>query len=123
MTIEANFFLAWSDMQKAVHETATKSGFWDAWCENRESYLPQSHNQSEKIMLMVSELAEAQDGLRHGNPPSDKIPAFNNVEEELADCVIRIMDFAAAYGYDVAGAIIAKDAMNKTRPRKHGKEF
>jgi NTP pyrophosphatase (non-canonical NTP hydrolase) len=123
MTPEADFVVAWNLMQDAVHTTATKSEFWHHGVGENAHYNPAEHNKSEKIMLMVSELAEAQDGLRHGNPASDKIPVYSNVEEELADCVIRIMDFAAAYDFDVAGAIIAKNEMNKSRPPKHGKAF
>ena len=43
-----------------------------------------------KIMLMVGELAEAHEGLRHNNPPSEHIPEFSALEEEMADTIIRI---------------------------------
>lgn len=105
----AGFFIhEWRAMQRAVHETALSKG-WEA-----------KRNDGEGIALMHSELSETLEALRHGNPTSDKIPEFTAVEEELADCVIRIMDFAVARGYDVAGAIVAKAAFNKTRPHKHG---
>lgn len=47
-------------------------------------------------------------------------PAYLGVEAELADVVIRIMDYAKARGLLVAEAIIAKSEYNKTRPIKHG---
>jgi NTP pyrophosphatase (non-canonical NTP hydrolase) len=75
------------------------------------------------IMLMVTELAEAVEALRAGNPPDDKIPEFSGVEAELADAVIRIMDFGHARGHRVAQAIEAKMKYNTGRPYKHGKEF
>lgn len=71
-------------------------------------------------MLMVTELGEACEGLRKGNPPSDHIPEFSAVEEEYADVIIRIMDHAAGRGWNVAGAIEAKMAFNAGRPRMHG---
>ena len=72
---------------------------------------------------MHSELSEALDWLRQGNPPSDHIPEFSGAEEELADTVIRIMDYAKGRGWNVAEAIIAKLGYNAQRPRLHGKEF
>jgi NTP pyrophosphatase (non-canonical NTP hydrolase) len=76
-----------------------------------------------KVALMGTELAEAIEGIRHGNPPSDKIgdAGFNQVEEELADTIIRIAHFAAQRNYRVAEALIAKLAYNEKRPYKHGK--
>ena len=77
-------------------------------------------NEGEKIALMHSELSEALEALRHGNPPSDHIPEFTGAEEELADTIIRIMDLAHRKGYRVAEALLAKMAFNKTRTFRHG---
>lgn len=69
---------------------------------------------------MHSELSEALEGLRHNNPADEHLPDFTSVEVELADCIIRIMDFAALKGYRVGEAVIAKHLYNCTRPRMHG---
>ena len=44
-------------------------------------------------------------------------------EVELADAIIRIMDHAAGFGLDVAGAVIEKMDYNSKRPYLHGKRF
>ena len=56
------------------------------------------------------------------NPSSNKIIEFSNLEEELADAVIRIMDYAFGKDLDI-GAILAKLEYNKSREFMHGKSF
>ena len=74
----------------------------------------------EMIALMHYELSEALEYLRHGNPPSDHITAHSGAAEEMADCVIRIMDMGLARGWNVADAIIDKIRFNAEREYKHG---
>lgn len=75
------------------------------------------------LCLIHSEISEALEALRKGNPQDEHCPAYSSLEVELADAIIRIMDYAGMRGLDVAGAIRAKMAYNKTRPYKHGKKF
>lgn len=77
-------------------------------------------NRAETIALIHSEVSEALEALRHGNPPSEHIPEFSSVEEELADVIIRIMHWAKECDLRVAEAVIAKDQFNATREYKHG---
>ncbi len=72
-------------------------------------------NDGEMIALMHSELSEALEDLRQGN---DK-----HVGSELADCVIRIMDYSEARDIDLGKEILKKCKKNKKRKYKHGKRF
>ena len=103
------FAIEFDAVAQEVNHIAIEKGWWEG-----------ERNEGELIALMHSELSEALEAIRNGNPPDDKIPEFTGVEAELADVIIRIMDMAAAKGYRVGEAVVAKINYNKTRPYKHG---
>ena len=92
------------DLQQEAHDTAKRHGFWD-----------KDKNDGECIALMHSELSEALEGIRKDS--------WVNVAEEMADTVIRIMDFCEAHKIDLYNAIENKMLNNRMRPYKHGKKF
>ena len=95
-----------------AHGAARESGWYE-----------RERNTGELIALVHSELSECLEALRHGNPADEHCPEYTSAEVELADAVIRIADMCGYLSYRLGGAIEAKMAYNKTRPRKHGKEF
>jgi NTP pyrophosphatase (non-canonical NTP hydrolase) len=100
------------------HLTALEHGFWD----HSDSLPALSDSQTGlKLMLIVTELGEWMEGIRHGDHPSDHIPQFTASEEEAADVLIRIFDLAGATEMRLAEALEAKIAYNNTREHMHGK--
>lgn len=102
----------WDKVSKQIYKNAVEHGFWKG-----------EVNDGERMALIHAEISEALEALRDGNPSSNKIIEFTNLEEELADAVIRIMDYAFGKDLDIAGAILAKLEYNKSREFMHGKSF
>lgn len=71
-------------------------------------------NKGELLMLIVSEVSEAMEGERK-NLNDDKLPHRRMAEVELVDTLIRIFDYAGAFGYDLQGAYEEKRAYNARR--------
>ena len=84
------------------------------WHTNIETGELIDRNKAEMICLMHSELSEAMEGVRK-NLMDDKLPHRPMVEAEMADCVIRIMDYCGRFGHDIGGAIMEKIQFNKNR--------
>lgn len=114
-----------------AHENAKKHGFWEDWDAtligektakelDKKAYTNiskafKNNAVSTRLMLIVSELAEAQEGLRHGD--------MDNFREELADVAIRLADLCGGLGIDLEAEIKKKMEKNRNRPYKHGKAF
>jgi NTP pyrophosphatase (non-canonical NTP hydrolase) len=124
------------------HATAKEKGFWDT-----------ERNVSEMLMLIVSELAEAQEALRkdhfaektisqqlHQDIELDRTDeeflfktltwktAFethvkSSFEDEVADVAIRLFDLCGGLGIDLEKHIELKMKYNSMRGYKHGKSF
>ena len=103
-----------TDLAIRIHLNAKAHGFWDG-----------ENNIAEKIALCHSELSEALEELRCGNPLV--YVGENGKPEgaviELLDCVIRIFDILGFWNVDVDENLDDKMDYNEGRPYKHGKEF
>lgn len=117
-----------------IHKNAKAKGWWDD-----ERQFP------EIVALIHSEVSEALEEWRnghdtheiyfpdsggHGPQAPDETYAKNWAEQfgwkpegvpiELADVIIRILDYAGHLGLDIDRAVELKMEYNKTRPHRHG---
>lgn len=125
-----------------AHGTAKEKGFWDT-----------ERNVSEMLMLIVSELAEAQEALRKDYYADKNVAngliqdmelevtdeefqidkgiwkglfeakVKSSFEDEIADVAIRLFDLCGGMGIDLEKHIELKMKYNSMRGYKHGKAF
>lgn len=108
--IERNAYAGLIEAQFLAHSTATEAG----WYKDPATGKPIARNFGEVVALMHSELSEALEADRKGLM-DDKLPHRDGREVEFADCIIRILDTAAALNLDVAGALIEKNRFSRQR--------
>lgn len=94
------------------HGKSKAAGWWE---EDGRDLTTDKYVHASKLMLVVSEVSEAMEGLRK-DLMDDKLPHRKMAEVELADALIRIFDLAGVLDYDLGGAVIEKDAYNSVRP-------
>ena len=120
-----------NELATAVHENAVAHGWWDE---------PRSF--PEIVALCHSELSEALEEYRAGHEAAQTYYACKKnpnmagecdgecykcehgkpegIPSELADCIIRILDYCGHAGIDIERAIVEKHEYNRGRPYRHG---
>jgi len=93
-----------NEYRDVCHQTAVEKGFWEA-----------SQNIGEKLMLIVTEVAEACE--------ADRKDDKENFNEEIADVFIRLFDLCGHLDINIEKEINGKMIINKGRPRLHGKKY
>lgn len=116
-----------NELAKTIHEGNAARGFWEG-----------ERKLTEVVMLTVCELAEAIEADRAGKwvSKSDLVRYSDNpepavfretikdtVQDEIADAIIRLLDFSHKFGIDLDFHIAAKLNYNASRPYKHGKSY
>lgn len=92
----------------------------EQWWLDLKTGEPLQRNKGELLCLIHSEVSECLEGVRR-NLMDDKLPHRSMEEVELADAVIRILDYCGGFGLDLAGAVAEKLAFNLRR-KDHSRE-
>ena len=91
-----------NEVARQIHENAVDHGWWD-----EERCFP-----------------EALEEYRNGRLPTEVYTGNNGKPEgipiELADVIIRVLDYCGYAGIDIDAAISQKHEYNKSRPYRHG---
>lgn len=133
-----------TELQERVGRSNTERGFREYLATHTLDDETALREQGNSLMLIVSEAAEALEELRNGNAANEVYhPEGYNAEDsmgnpngpwvnagkpegvpsEIADIVIRCLDFADANGFDLGDIVLEKMEYNESRPYKHGKKF
>ena len=107
------------NLAKSVHENATEKGFWDYMYSNAEPVGDTFIFFAKQIAMIHSEATEVLEALR-------KQKGANEVVEELADIIIRVVDLyeglrmAGEVNESLEEVLERKMLVNTQRPKMHG---
>ena len=102
-----------SELQREIHQSAIERGWWDN--PHRDF--------GEVTSLIHCEISEAFEEYRDKHPLGEvrlEKGKPEGVPVEMADAIIRILDWAEKEDVDMAAVIRMKVDYNKTRPHRHG---
>jgi phosphoribosyl-ATP pyrophosphohydrolase len=116
--------LLFEDVQQMVFAEYVKNGYLLMWNldEARQRITPNTelmqrlHGIADvaELGLINTEVSEAIEAVRHGES--------DHVAEELADIIIRVMNYASRHGIHLEDAILHKHLKNMQREKLHGKK-
>ena len=128
-----------NEWSKEIHAVSVAHGWWEkapsfgeivALCHSELSEALEEHRVHQPMMYRVCErygcicsesTAKECSTFRIGN--CKELGADNKPEGiavEMADCLIRILDWCGHEGIDIEAIVALKNEYNKTRPYRHG---
>ena len=120
------------ELQEHCYRLADEKGFHEEGDAAHAEGSNMQHYYVMRLALIMTEVAEAIEEVRSGrevtetyyNNSDPDVPAKpEGVPSELADIVIRVLDFAGEVGIDLAAMVEEKLNYNATRGHLHGREF
>lgn len=120
------------ELQAYCTESAKAKGFHEEGDAAHAEGSNMQHYYVMRLALIMTEVAEAIEEVRSGcevtetyyNMSDPDAPAKpEGVPSEMADVLIRVLDFAGEVGIDLAAMVEEKLTYNATRGHLHGREF
>ena len=108
---DVEYLSGYRRIAEKVHELAALQGFWEDGT---------NRNPCNPIALAHSELSEALECLRFGNPPDKNIHDMSGAAVQLSDVLGILMDMEIGYGWPISEALLKKMEFNKSRGHMHG---
>jgi len=105
------YYGALGQLAKKCFIISDQHGFWE-----RDIHGNPTRDMASGLLLIITELSEAYEAYRSG-----RLEGKDNLTEELADALIRLLDLSYGLGLHIENAMIKKMKFNKKRPYKHGK--
>ena len=105
-------------LQTIIHCNAVNKGFWERNGKTQDPFDPDVV--AGKLALIHSEVSEALESIRNGNPESDHLKGVDGFSEEAGDAIVRILDLCEARGINLIDVILKKVDYNLRREHMHG---
>jgi len=123
--------IKFNELASEIHEANKAKGFWDMERTNIECLAlaaGECHEAIEadrkgKYMKLSERSKEQQDAVDEIFIPMFKNHVKDTMEDEIADAIIRLLDFCSARNIDIDWHIRNKLRYNSTRERLHGKKY
>ena len=122
-----------NELAKAIHENAVAHGWWEeprsfgeivALCHSELSEALEEHRDGKPNCYWIEQWGEDEDGTALFQIQTNMFDREHEKPEgvavEMADCIIRILDWCGREGIDIDEIIRIKHEYNKSRPYRHG---